>query len=270
MDKKKIEEFATTARKQLIQNLTYEASRIGITPTEIQKPTTEAEDIQTFTIGTITNTLYKNQIEQRNQLIEEIETHSFDEVIEKIAYTWFNRIIAIRFMEINNYLPTHTRVLSSITPGKKEPDIITEALNLDLDYTEEEIQEIYKYKTENQTDKLFKLLFIKQCNKLNEILPELFETIDDYTEILFNIQLSKEKNIINKLITTIPEEDFTNQVEIIGWMYQYYNSEKKDKANKSKEKINKETLPYVTQLFTPDWIVKYMVQNSLGRLYKKK
>lgn len=119
MDKKKIEEFATTARKQLIQNLTYEASRIGITPTEIQKPTTEAEDIQTFTIGTITNTLYKNQIEQRNQLIEEIETHSFDEVIEKIAYTWFNRIIAIRFMEINNYLPTHTRVLSSITPGKK-------------------------------------------------------------------------------------------------------------------------------------------------------
>ena len=155
MDKKKIEEFATTARKQLIQNLTYEASRIGITPTEIQKPTTEAEDIQTFTIGTITNTLYKNQIEQRNQLIEEIETHSFDEVIEKIAYTWFNRIIAIRFMEINNYLPTHTRVLSSITPGKKEPDIITEALNLDLDYTEEEIQEIYKYKTENQTDELF-------------------------------------------------------------------------------------------------------------------
>lgn len=269
MDKKKIEEFATTARKQLIQNLTYEASRIGITPTEIQKPTTEAEDIQTFTIGTITNTLYKNQIEQRNQLIEEIETHSFDEVIEKIAYTWFNRIIAIRFMEINNYLPTHTRVLSSITPGKKEPDIITEALNLDLDYTEEEIQEIYKYKTENQTDELFKLLFIKQCNKLNEILPELFETIDDYTEILFNIQLSNENNIINKLITTIPEEDFTNQVEIIGWMYQYYNSEKKDKANKSKEKINKETLPYVTQLFTPDWIVKYMVQNSLGRLYKK-
>lgn len=269
MDKKRIEEFATTARKQLIQNLTYEASRIGITPTEIQKPTTEAEDIQTFTTGTITNTLYKKQIEQRNQLIEEIQTHSFNEVIEKIAYTWFNRIIAIRFMEINNYLPTHTRVLSSITPGKKEPDIITEALNLDLNYTEEEIQQIYKYKTENQTDKLFKLLFIKQCNKLNEILPELFETIDDYTEILFNIQLSNENNIINKLIETIPEEDFTNQVEIIGWLYQYYNKELKDETYKNikKQKVGKERIPAVTQLFTPDWIVKYMVENSLGKLW---
>ena len=269
MDKRKIEEFATTARKQLIQNLTYEANRIGITPTEIQEPTTEAEDIQTFTTGTVTNTLYKKQIEQRNQLIEEIQTHSFDEVIEKIAYTWFNRIIAIRFMEINNYLPTHTRVLSSITQGKKEPDIITEALNLDLDYTEDEIQQIYKYKTENQTDELFKLLFIKQCNKLNEILPELFETIDDYTEILFNIQLSNENNIINKLIETIPEEDFTDQVEIIGWMYQYYNAELKNEINDviKPKKIKKQEIPFVTQLFTPEWIVRYMVDNSLGRYW---
>jgi len=269
MDKKKIEEFATTARRQLIENLTYEASRIGITPTEIQEPTTEAEDMQTFTTGSATNTLYAKQIEQRNQLIEEIENNGFEQTIEKIAYTWFNRIIAIRFMEINNYLPTHTRVLSSITPGKKEPDIITEALNLGLDYTEEEIEQIYKYKTENQTDKLFKLLFIKQCNKLNEILPELFETIDDYTEILFNIQLSNENNIINKLLESIPEEDFMDQVEIIGWMYQYYNKELKDETYKNikKQKVGKDRIPAVTQLFTPDWIVKYMVENSLGRLW---
>jgi len=268
MDKKRIEEFATNARKQLIHNLTYEASRIGITPNEIQEPTTEAESIQTFTIGSSTNTLYAKQIEQRNQLIEEIETHTFDVVIEKIAYTWFNRIIAIRFMEINNFLPTHTRVLSSINPEKKEPDIITEALNLDLDYTEEEIQLIYKYKTENQSDELFKLLFIKQCNKLNEILPELFETINDYTEILFNIQLSNENNIINKLITTIPEEDFTNQVEIIGWMYQYYNKELKDEIiDINNSIIVKEEIPAATQLFTTEWIVKYMVENSLGKYY---
>lgn len=271
MDKKKIEEFATSSRKQLIENLTYEANRIGITKEKIYNPTDTAEDMQTYTTAGVTNTIYGKQIEQREQLVQEIENNGFDQTIEKIAYTWFNRIIAIRYMEVNNYLPTHTRVLSSITSGQKEPDIITEALNLNeyFQYTQEEEEKIYQYKEENQTDELFKLLFIKQCNKLNEILPELFETIDDYTEILFNIQLSNPDNIINKLVTSIPEEDFQNQVEIIGWIYQYYNKELKDETYKNikKVKVGKDRIPAVTQLFTPDWIVKYMVENSLGRLW---
>ena len=270
MNKNNIETFAVKARKQLIENLTYEANRIGISKEEILEPTTNAEDMQTFTTAGITNTIYGKKIEQRKQLIQEIDNNGFENTIEKIAYTWFNRIIAIRFMEVNNYLPTHTRVLSSIIPEKKEPDIIEEALNLDLNYTPEDIKQIYEYKEENNTDALFKLLFIKQCNKLNEILPELFETIDDYTEILFNIQLSNEKNIIYKLIEAIPEEDFQNQVEILGWMYQYYNKELKDdtfKKLKKNIKITKETIPPATQIFTPKWIVKYMVENSLGRLW---
>lgn len=271
MDKKKIEEFATSSRKQLIENLTYEANRIGITKEKIHNPTDTAEDMQTYTTAGVTNTIYAKQIEQREQLVQEIINNGFEQTIEKIAYTWFNRIIAIRYMEINNYLPTHTRVLSSITPGQKEPDIITEALNLKehFQYTTDEEEKIYQYKEENQTDELFKLLFIKQCNKLNEILPELFETIDDYTEILFNIQLSNPNNIINKLVTNIPEENFQDQVEIIGWIYQYYNKELKDETYKNikKVKVGKDRIPAVTQLFTPDWIVKYMVENSLGRLW---
>ena len=271
MDKKKIEKFATKSRKQLIENLTYEANRIGITKEKIHQPTDIAEDMQTYTTAGITNTIYGKQIEQREQLVQEITNNGFEQTIEKIAYTWFNRIIAIRYMEINNYLPTHTRVLSSITPEQKEPDIITEALNLKeyFQYTIDEEEKIYQYKEENKTDDLFKLLFIKQCNKLNEILPELFETIDDYTEILFNIQLSNPENIINKLITNIPEEDFQNQVEIIGWIYQYYNKDLKDETYKNikKVKVGKDRIPAVTQLFTPDWIVKYMVENSLGRLW---
>ena len=168
-------------------------------------------------------------------------------------------------MEVNDYLPTRTRVLSSEIPGKIEPDIITDALDLDLDYTSDDIDLIFQYKEENRTDELFKFLFIKQCNKLNEILPELFEKIDDYSEVLFNISLSDSDNIIHTLIETIPEEDFKNQVEIIGWLYQYYNTELKDdtykKLKKKNYKVSKDRLPSVTQLFTPDWIVKYMVEN---------
>ena len=268
MNKKNIEEFAVSSRRQLIENLTYEANKIGITKDKIQKPDNIAEDMQTFTTSGVTNTIYGKQIEQRQQLIKEIENNGFDQVIEKIAYTWFNRIIAIRFMEINNYLPTKTRVLSSINPEKKEPDIITEALNIDLNYTTEDKKQIYQLKEENNTDELFKLLFIKQCNKLNEILPELFETIDDYTELLFNIQLSNENNIINKLIEKIPEEDF-DEVEIIGWMYQYYKKKKKNEINDviKPKQIKKYEIPCVTQLFTPEWIVRYMVDNSLGRYW---
>ena len=161
-------------------------------------------------------------------------------------------------MEVNDYLPTRVRVLSSTTQGKIEPDIITEAPNIDLNFSDEEIEQIYQLKSENKLDKLFKLLFIKQCNKLNEILPELFEETADYTELLLSISFTNEDGIVRQLINSISEEEFTDQVEIIGWLYQYYNTELKDdvfKELKNRVKISKERIPAATQLFTPDWIV---------------
>ena len=160
--------------------------------------------------------------------------------------------------------------MSSETPGKIEPDIITEAFNIDLDYSDDDKELIFKLKDENKLDELFRFLFVKQCNKLNDILPGLFEKTEDYMELLLNISFTNEDGVVRQLIESIPEEDFTNQVEIIGWLYQYYNSELKDEifANLKKSiKISKENVPAATQLFTPDWIVKYMVENSVGRLW---
>ena len=171
-------------------------------------------------------------------------------------------------MEVNNYLPTKTRVLSSETEGKIEPDIITNVLDVDLNYTQEDKELIFKLKDENKLDELFRLLFIKQSNKLNEILPGLFKTTNDSLELLLNISFTSEESVVRQLIDTIPEEDFTKQVEVIGWLYQYYISEKKDQViNINKSNIKKEDIPAATQLFTTDWVVKYMVDNSLGRYW---
>lgn len=268
MDKDAIKKFAVESRSKLIENVKYSMNKIGITENEIKKPINIAEGIETFNIGgSNTYSIYNQDITKRKELIEEINIKGYGEVVEEVAYTWFNRIIAIRYMEVNNYLPTKTRVLSSDYPEKKEPDIITEALDIDLDYTTEDKKYILKLKDENKLDELFQFLFIKQCNKLNEILPNLFEKTDDYLELLLDISFINEDGIIRQLINTISEEDFTEGVEIIGWLYQYYNSEKKDDLIKNNKKIKKYDLPSVTQLFTTDWIVKYMVDNSLGRYW---
>ena len=195
-------------------------------------------------------------------------------MIEETAYTWFNRLIAIRFMEVNDYLPSGVRVLSSETEGKNEPDMVTNPFDTDLDFTEAERSAVVQFKTENQLDRLFRMLFIKQCNKLNEILPELFEKTEDYTELLLNISFTDAEGVVAKLVSDIEEDDFNvekeGQIEIIGWLYQYYNSEPKDEVFallKKNVKITKERIPAATQLFTPHWIVRYMVENSLGRLW---
>ncbi|HHY00469.1 MAG TPA: BREX-1 system adenine-specific DNA-methyltransferase PglX, partial [Methanothermobacter sp.] len=271
MDKKAIKTFAIESRKKLIEEVKYQASLLGITSKGIAEPVEKAEGIEVYDIGASNpNTIYDKAIKQRKNLVKRINEKSFDNVVEEVAYTWFNRIIAIRFMEVNDYLPTRVKVLSSQIEGKIEPDIVTEAPHLDLEFTEEEIKQIYKLKNDNKPDELFRLLFIKQCNKLNEILPELFEKTADYTELLLSISFTNEEGIVRQLIDNISEEDFTDQVEIIGWLYQYYNTELKDdtfKQLKKRVKISKERIPAATQLFTPDWIVRYMVENSLGRLW---
>ena len=267
MDKLAIKSFAVEARRKMIENVKYRANLLGITADEIKDPISKAEGMETYNFGAGTFTIYNDDIKKRENLINEIKCKGFDNVVEEVAYTWFNRIIAIRFMEVNDYLPTRTRVLSSESEGKKEPDIITEALDLDLDYSDEDRDLIIKLKDDNRLDELFQFLFIKQCNKLNDILPGLFRETDDYLEILLNLSFTDEEGIIRLLIDTISEEDFGNQVEIIGWLYQFYNSELKSHTDKNFNNVPKDRIPSVTQLFTPEWIVKYLVENSIGRLW---
>jgi len=210
------------------------------------------------------------QLRQRENLVHQIKEKGYDSVMEEVAYTWFNRLIAMRFMEVNDYLPSRVRVLSSETAGKAEPDLVTLAPNVELGFTPAEVEEIYALKDDpRKSGELFKKLFIKQCNALGDILPNLFEKTADYTELLLDIAWDKEDGVVRELLT-IDEADFMEAVEIIGWMYQYYNTEPKQNVFdglKKNIKITKENIPAATQLFTPDWIVRYMVENSLGRLW---
>ena len=269
MDNNVIRSFAIESRRSMIDSVKYQANLIGISCEGINNPISRAEGMETYDYGAGTHSIYDEDIKKRNNLVKEIENRGYDAVIEEVAYTWFNRIIAIRFLEVNDYLPTRTRVLSSETGGKTEPDIVTDALELDLDYINEDKQVILRLKDENELDELFRFLFIKQCNKLNDILPGLFKKTDDWMELLLNINFTSDDGIIANLINQIPEEDFREQVEIIGWLYQYYNTELKEDTFKhiKKNKVPKDRIPSATQIFTPDWIVKYMVENSLGKLW---
>lgn len=191
-------------------------------------------------------------------------------VMEEIAYTWFNRLIAIRFMEVNDYLPGHIRPLSSVTEGKVEPDLMTWPENSRLPFTDDEMRRIRQMKNGNDSDALFGMLFLKVCNQLHTLLPRLFEKTDDDTELLLRLPVMDREGVVYRLAHDIPEEDWKEQVQIVGWMYQYYNTEpKKDVFDglKKNKKITKDTIAPATQLFTPDWIVRYMVENSLGRLW---
>ncbi len=274
MDKKAIKTFAIESRKKLIEEVKYQCSLLGITGEGIADPVEKAEGMEVYDIGGSTPyTIYDEAIDQRKDLVRQVKEKGFDNVVEEVAYTWFNRIIAIRFMEVNDYLPTRVRVLSSISVGKVEPDIVTEAPNLDLGFSPEEIKFIFDLKSNNELDELFRFLFIKQCNKLNEILPELFEKTTDYTELLLSISFTNADGVLRQLIDSISEENFKDQVEIIGWLYQYYITELVElvyDGSMKRGKIPKEYLPAATQIFTPDWPIKYMVENSLGKLWVKR
>ena len=258
MEKNAIKKFAIWARRELIERVSQKAMQYGIEKDTIVDDTADSIN------GKILTDTQKNQ---RKTLISQIKTKGYEEVIEEVAYTWFNRFIALRFMEVNGYLPTHVRVFTNEENNFK-PQIIDEALHLDLDGLN--IDKVYEFKNTNQTEELYKYLLITQCNALNSILPKMFQHISDYTELLLPDNLLHEGSIIEQMISTIPEEDWQDTVQIIGWLYQYYNTEKKDDvfaALKKNIKITKENIPAATQLFTPDWIVRYMVENSLGRLW---
>jgi N-6 DNA Methylase len=261
LNKTALKNFATKARRELLEKVELQARKIGITRDSIQKANVESSDA----IYIDGRQLSDIERKQRNKLIARIEEIGFDQVMEETAYTWFNRFIALRFMEVNEYLPTKVRVLSSSNPASSEPDMMKEALSLDLDLNKEYI---YELKLNNKSEELFKYLIIKHCNELNKYMPFMFETIDDYTEILFPEGLLTTESFVRYMTDTevIPEEDWTH-VEIIGWLYQYYILEEKERVIKAKKKYKTEEIPFATQLFTPKWIVQYMVQNSLGRYW---
>lgn len=280
MNKTAIRNFAIWARNKLIADIEYRAGLMGITSEEIKDALPQStRETQFFDIGTAEPyTITGEAIKQRASLVNAINQKAnetdyataYKYIIEGVAYTWFNRLIAVRFMEVNDYLPSHIRVLSSES-GKMEPDLVTNPFDAELPFTDDEKQEIIRLKNDNELDECFRMLFIKQCNALNEILPALFEKTSDYTEVLLNISAIDKEGVVYHLVNDIPEEDFNiemgGQVEIIGWMYQYYNTEPKNEAFAKNGKISKEEIPAVTQLFTPDWIVRYMVENSLGRIW---
>lgn len=280
MNKNAIKKFAIDARNKLIASVTDKAGMLGITPDNCSEAITKGADFEVYKTAAGTEvTLNKKQCEQRRKLVDQIHARGFEAVVEEVAYTWFNRICAIRFMEVNDYMyPVRVRVLSSEKEGKNEPDVVTMAPEIDWDFTDKEREEIIDAKMNNRLDDLFRMLFIKQCNLLHEVLPGLFEETEDYTEMLLNISFTNKDDVIRMLVDGIDEKDFNfttvdedgkaaGQVEIIGWLYQYYNTEPKNKAFAKKAKITKEEIPAVTQLFTPDWIVRYMVENSLGRMW---
>lgn len=282
MNKTALKNFAIWARKKLISDITYSAGLLAVNENSIGEPLPQSRsDLQLFDIGTKDYAEVKGErISQRNSLVsairakaEELDNYkvAFEYIVEEVAYTWFNRMIAIRFMEVNGYLPI--RVLSSES-GKHEPDIVTTPFDAGLEFTGEESGRIYELRDNNRLEELFRMLFIRECNHLHDILPELFEATNDYSELLLSLSYTDKDGVVFHLVNDISEDDFNiekeGQVEIIGWMYQYYNTEPKDKvfaALKKNVKITKENIPAATQLFTPHWIVRYMVENSLGRLW---
>ncbi len=258
MDKNAIKKFAVWARTELIARVSLKGVEYGITETH-------TEDASADSVGG--KVLTADEKKQRQALIAEIDDKGYKQVMEEVAYTWFNRFCALRFMEVNGYLPSHVRVFTDEENNFK-PQIIAEAIHLNLDGLD--MEKVYELKEAEKTEELYKYLLIVQCNALNKILPGMFQKIDDYTELLLPDNLLREGSVIQQMIELIPEDDWKDAVQIIGWLYQYYNSEKKDDvfaALKKNVKITKENIPAATQLFTPDWIVRYMVENSLGRLW---
>ena len=278
MDKVALRNFAVNAKEKMEDDIKRKLELMGITEKGIGEETVKEDDYLKIN-GQEFN---KKEVKQREKIIEVLKTRGknedfkkcFNEFVEEIAYTWFNRIIAIRFMEVNDYLPDGIRILSSDRENDREPQIIREVFDTDLEFSNDEKNNVYKLKEENKIEELFKFLFIKKCNKLNEILPELFEEAEDYSELLLPISINDEEGILRKLVDEVPEESFDvekeGQIEVIGWLYQYYNEEKKkevDLKTKKGKKVEQDDIPAKTQLFTPKWIVKYMVENSLGNLW---
>lgn len=286
MDKPAIKKFAVWARNKLIADTKYRAGLVGVTESTVAEPLPQSnETVQFFDVGLPQPyRIEGDAVTQRQRFVAELNketakqgsyTAAYQTVVDKVTYTWFNRLIAVRYMEVNDLLPSRTRVLSS-ADGRAEPQIVTTPFDAVLDYTPAEQQQIVTLKNDNKLDEVFRLLFLKQCAALGDCLPRLFEQVDDYMPLLLALSFTDKDGVVCHLVNDIPESDWLEEdnkggaVQIVGWLYQYYNTEPKEQvfANLKKNiKISAENIPAATQLFTPDWIVRYMVENSLGRLW---
>ncbi len=258
MNKNAIQKFAIWARTELITQVKQRAYQYGIGEAGFGDTSAEAISGRLLTAEERT---------QREELIRLVKKKGYNQVMEEVAYTWFNRFIALRFMEVNNYLPSHIRVFSDAS-GAFKPEILRDALHLELPGLNH--AKVAEYIENSETEALYRYLLLTQCNALNEALPMMFERMGGYTEMLLPNNILRPDSVLARLIADIDEQDWTDQVQIIGWLYQYYNTELKDDTFaqlKKNVKITKERIPAATQLFTPDWIVRYMVENSLGRLW---
>jgi len=262
LDKKKLKEFAIYARNELRRQISLRATTFGVTskgcvPMHIGTDYVEVNK-EKYLMS------YRKSFEK---LFHEVEAKGFDNVIEEVAYTWFNRLIALRYMEVHDYLPSRIRVLSSETPGKIDPDILTEYRH--ADFPERVVSEVSALLEQNNREGAYRKLLVAQCNELHTIMPFLFEQVTDYTELLLPESLLHADSLINNLARNMDDNNFKH-VEVIGWLYQYYISEKKDEVFeglRKNKKITKENIPAATQLFTPHWIVRYMVENSVGQIW---
>ena len=257
MNKPAIQKFAIWARNELISQVSQRAYQYGIDETNC------AASLEA--VGG--RLLSAEEKSQRRELVRQIEAKGYTQMMEEVAYTWFNRFIALRFMEVNNYLPSHIRVFSDGN-GAFKPEILSDALHVDLPGLD--TAKVAEYIEANDTETLYRYLLLTQCNALNEALPMMFERMGGYTEMLLPNNILKPDGVLGRMVADIPEDDWRDAVQIIGWLYQYYNTELKDDTFaqlKKNVKISKERIPAATQLFTPDWIVRYMVENSLGRLW---
>ena len=280
MDKPAIKKFAVWARNKLIADTKYRAGLVGVTESTVAEPLPQSnETVQFFDVGLPQPyRIEGDAVTQRQRFVAELNketakqgsyTAAYQTVVDKVTYTWFNRLIAVRYMEVNDLLPSRTRVLSS-ADGRAEPQIVTTPFDAVLDYTPAEQQQIVTLKNDNKLDEVFRLLFLKQCAALGDCLPRLFEQVDDYMPLLLALSFTDKDGVVCHLVNDIPESDWQDAVQIVGWLYQYYNTEPKEQvfANLKKNiKISAENITAATQLFTPDWIVRYMVENSLGRLW---
>ena len=258
MNKSKIQKFAVDGHRLLYKQIAQRAYQYGIEEGNIGKAdATEAR-------GRILSPLEKSQ---RAALIAEINANGYPQTIERVTYIWFNRIVALRFMEVNNYLPSHIRVFSDAS-GAFKPEILNDVLHLDLPGLDS--GKVAEYIESNDTEALYRYLLLTQCNALNSALPVMFERMGGYTEMLLPNNILRQDSVLGHMVSDIPEEDWQDAIQIIGWLYQYYNTELNAvvyDGTMSKIRLPKELLPAATTIYTPDWAIRYMVENSLGRLW---
>ncbi len=257
MNKSAIKNYAVWARTELIKLVTQKAYEY-----EVTKESTPSYNVDSVH-GRLLDPEEKKQL---NELIHEVKKNGFDHVIEEAAYTWFNRFIALRYMEVNNYIPQRVRIFTN-EKNEFKPELLSEAIHLDMDGLDK--QRVLDYIENNDQEALYKYLLLTICNDMNQYLPDMFTSISDYKTLLFPDNLLKEDGVLARLIKDIDQDSWNDQVQIIGWLYQYYIQMPKDELIHAKKQYKNEDVPFVTQLFTPDWVVRYMVENSLGNYYLK-